>query len=114
MPKIMERIAEVGGRMKNDQTESERIRKEAVDAIMQGRGKPAWIKYMENFATGDQLDRLIGQDPAFLESKYGETILAYVVAAGPCTLNTSCLRMALDMPPEMAAALDDGVTGGDA
>ena len=113
MPKIMDRIQDVSNKMKANPAETERIRKESVAALIGGRKSDAWKTYMKNFGTGKQLERLFGDDPEFNKSENADNILAYVVASGPCTVTTSHLAIALNMPADFKLELDDGVTGDD-
>jgi hypothetical protein len=111
MPKIMENIERVGKEMALDDAVSRRIRSESVAALVGGKNSEAWGIYMKNFGTGQQLQRLLGKDDAFNESEDADNILAYVVAAGPCTVTTMFLSIARGMPKDFAMRLDDGVTG---
>lgn len=74
---------------------AKRLAKAGKDAIIAGMLKPngdtteQWTKLME-FVTDDpkELERLCGQDPAFLESDWGPYCLAYIAGDATCTSET--------------------------
>ena len=89
---------------------STRIREQSILALKHGIESADWVLYMSNFADGnDQLRRLCGRDETFNETPYGTQLIAYVAAAGPCTVNTGLRLVTDDMDQDMKDRLDDGV-----
>lgn len=62
----------------------------AVEAIMSGFGKPAWIKYMSLFAVNkDQLSVLTETQPGEGPDSYLAHARAYIVSNAVCTIGTN-------------------------
>lgn len=87
------------------------IQEQSVAAILHGMSSAEWRTYMSNFKSNDaQLNRLIGQDPVFMNdpTQWGPKILAYIAGGGPCGGGT-----ALSLPDQMdigfKALLDNGL-----
>lgn len=94
----------------NGAAEADRLQKESVDAVIKGMGSSEWEKYMKNFHSNSaQLQRLLGDDQAFMNSDWGRTILAYVVSAGNCGGGTT-LGLVMNMPDAMKGHLDNGIS----
>lgn len=88
----------------------ERIQREAVAAILGGKGSPAWETYMRNFHSNtDQLERLLGNDTQFMNSTWGKLTLAYIAGDGTCGGGTT-IGTGRNMPKAMKDHVDNGVS----
>lgn len=83
----------------------------AVDAITDGLGSPAWVKYMSLFADNKaQLERLTVQKPG--EPGYLKRHRAYIVSNAVCDINTTtntAAKVGEDIDLQLDAAVDGQV-----
>ena len=110
--KIVEKIKQIHSQIKDnpdDPALAQKMQELAVKAMYSGINHDDWKQYMSNFASSpEQLQRLIGKDEAFNNTKYGRLTLAYVVANSTCGMGTTT-ETGRDMSPGMLEALDSGL-----
>ena len=83
-----------------------RIGKAAVEAIMNGIGKPEWEKYMALFCdTKEELERLTVPKPSD-EENYMPQMRAYIVANAVCAADTNTFT-ANRVTPDFGFGLSD-------
>lgn len=93
---------------------AEALSKLAVEAIMEGVGKPAWRKYMSIFADNpDQLKLL--SEPGNPEPDYLPKVRAYIVANAVCAAGTNTATtngLSPQMKSSLVAAVDNTQAAG--
>ncbi len=87
-----------------------RIQEEAVEAVLNGLGSKEWDMYMRNFnSNAEQLQRLTGQDAAFMGTTWGPLILAYIAGDALCGGGTT-ITTGRNMGNKLKAHLENGLS----
>ena len=108
--KIVDKIDTIKTNMQNDREGNavlgEKMRTLASLAMIEGINSNAWEQYMRIFASNDkQLQRLTGKDEDYnVNTTWGKTALAYIVAGGVCGIST--VGDGPPLTPSMRTGLD--------
>jgi hypothetical protein len=94
MATIIEKVGEIHIAVVTDKEQgngalADALSKLAVEAIMEGFGKPAWRKYMSIFADNTDQLKLLTERQGDPEPDYLPKVRAYIVANAVCAAGTN-------------------------
>ncbi|MET0648057.1 MAG: hypothetical protein ABW208_15685 [Pyrinomonadaceae bacterium] len=94
MASIIEKVGEIHIAVVKDKelkngALADALSKLAVEAIMEGFGKPAWLKYMSIFADNTDQLKLLTERQGNPEPDYLPKVRAYIVANAVCAAGTN-------------------------